>query len=194
MQDIPDNRLKLAQHIQKMSQALWKSWAQDYLHQLQQRTKWRQEQPNLKVGDLVIIKEDNIPPTLWKAARVTKTFEGSDGLVRNMQLRVATSDWKKKPSEKKVPFTILERPVQKLCRLLIEDVEAETSRAQCVHADNNLRTQTDSSAHNEKGEHERTRKRRARSGDGSTEDTHTERQRTGDGGETLTREKIARES
>lgn len=77
----------------------------------------------MKINDLVIICEDNIPPTMWKTARVIKTVAGSDGLIRNVQLKVAISDWDKKPSEKKKPFAILERPVQKLCRLLIE-VEA----------------------------------------------------------------------
>ncbi|XP_055847948.1 uncharacterized protein LOC129913326 [Episyrphus balteatus] len=135
--EIPDNRLKSPQRIQKMTQVFWKAWAQDYLHQLHQRTKWRQPQPNLKTGDLVIIREENVPPTFWKTARVIETFAGADGLVRNVRLRVASSDWKLKPREKKVPFIIWERPIQKLFRLPIEtESEAEHSRGECVAATN----------------------------------------------------------
>lgn len=54
VQDVPDNRLKFAQRIQKMSQTIWKAWQQDYLHEYQQRPKWNRARVDLKVGDLVV--------------------------------------------------------------------------------------------------------------------------------------------
>ncbi|GIY49013.1 hypothetical protein CEXT_145581 [Caerostris extrusa] len=42
-----------------------KRWHNEYLHSLQQRTKWRKPEENLQVGDLVIIKESNFPPANW---------------------------------------------------------------------------------------------------------------------------------
>lgn len=70
-----------------MSQTFWKAWAQDYLQELQQRSKWK-AQHNLKVGDLVIVREDDIPPAMWKSARVVEVFPD-----RNVSLMMPTADW-----------------------------------------------------------------------------------------------------
>ncbi|GFY01959.1 hypothetical protein TNCV_5098201 [Trichonephila clavipes] len=35
--------------------------APEYLNQLQQRTKWNKPRRNLKVNDMVLLKEDNLP-------------------------------------------------------------------------------------------------------------------------------------
>jgi len=43
----------------------WKKWKEEYLVPLQQRTKWRQEKPNLKEGQLVPIKRENTHPARW---------------------------------------------------------------------------------------------------------------------------------
>lgn len=76
-----------------MSQTFWKAWAQDYLQELQQRSKWKRAQPNLKVGDLVIVREDDIPPAMWKSARVVEVFPDRDGFVRNVSLMMPSADW-----------------------------------------------------------------------------------------------------
>lgn len=137
---VPNNRLSLLQQKQKMTQAFWKAWAQDYLQELQQRPKWRKVQPNLKPGDLVIVKEDNTPPTMWKAARVVEVFPGKDGIVRNVSVQMATAEWdpKKLRDGKKRKLKSLKRPVQKLCRLPIEEIEAEPPRAQDVGTDTDI--------------------------------------------------------
>ena len=57
--DVPSNRLSRWSHFQQMIQHLWKHWSHDYLHQLQQRTKWKEVKPNVTIGDLVLVKEDN---------------------------------------------------------------------------------------------------------------------------------------
>lgn len=91
-------------------------------------------QPNLKVGDLVIVREDGIPPAMWKSARVIEVFPDKDGLVRNVSLKMATADWDPQhlPSSRKKQPLPIRRPVQKLCRLPVETIEAETSRGQDV--------------------------------------------------------------
>lgn len=123
VQDIPDNRLKWAQRIQKMSQVFWQAWAQDYLNEYQQRPKWNKAQVNLKIGDLVVMRDENTPPTLWKMARVIEVFPGADGRVRNVRVKTTKNTY--------------ERPVQKLC-LLPVDIEVETPRGECVGADSTL--------------------------------------------------------
>ena len=41
----------------KMIRQFWKKWMTDYLSTLQQRFKWNKDRPQLKVGDVVVIKE-----------------------------------------------------------------------------------------------------------------------------------------
>lgn len=46
----------------------WKNWSTEYLTRLQQHPKWMRNMNNFKIGDLVLIKEDNSPPTRWARA------------------------------------------------------------------------------------------------------------------------------
>lgn len=105
-----------------MSQSLWKQWHQYYLHELQQRPKWAKARENLKVNDLVLIKGENLAPTFWKTGRITRTFPGTDGYVRNVELRVAGKKRR------------MMRPIQKLVLLPLDPVDesADLSRGECV--------------------------------------------------------------
>ncbi|GFT12616.1 DUF5641 domain-containing protein [Trichonephila clavipes] len=59
--NLNENRLDSWQKITKIIQLIWKRWSVDYLNSLQQRNKWHFEKKNAKIGDMVIIKEDNLP-------------------------------------------------------------------------------------------------------------------------------------
>ncbi|XP_075151138.1 uncharacterized protein LOC142225249 [Haematobia irritans] len=64
-----------------------KRWKNEYISNLQRRYKWKVEQKNLKEGDLVVVKEDNSPPTEWRLGRVTKVYHGHDSKVRVAEIR-----------------------------------------------------------------------------------------------------------
>lgn len=98
------HRWKLTQQI---FQSFWKRWSLEYLSNLQQRPKWRKVNPDIKVNDLVIIKEDNMPPLKWKLGRVLEVFPGLDQRVRVVTLKTATGTFK--------------RPIHKLSVLPIND-------------------------------------------------------------------------
>ncbi|XP_017466036.1 PREDICTED: uncharacterized protein LOC108358971 [Rhagoletis zephyria] len=104
-----ENRLDYWESRQLITQRFWKLWSNSYLHELQQRPKWREVRRNLKVGDLVVVKNEATPPTLWKMARVTALHPGSDGQVSNVTLWTGSSS--------------INRPVQKLCVLPVEPIE-----------------------------------------------------------------------
>jgi len=55
---------------------------------LQQRNKWKDIQPNATIGDVVLLKEDNLPPLAWKKAVISDIHTGRDGL-RVVTLRAA---------------------------------------------------------------------------------------------------------
>lgn len=68
--DVNINRLTRFKQIQQMLQRFWAVWSRDYLNTLQQRSKWKVAQNNLKEGVLVLIKEDHKPPMHWPLGRV----------------------------------------------------------------------------------------------------------------------------
>ncbi|XP_055919127.1 uncharacterized protein LOC129951106 [Eupeodes corollae] len=72
--DIPINRLK--------------QWSEEYLCTLQTRNKWEKREPNLRVDDIVLVRNENLPPTHWRLGRVTAVHLGNDGLARNATLRL----------------------------------------------------------------------------------------------------------
>lgn len=96
--------LKRWQLVRQITQHFWRRWQAEYLHTLQQRPKWFHKSQNLKPGDLVLIKEPNLPPLQWRKARVIRTCPGTDGTVRVVELRTSSG-------------TLL-RPTVKLCPLM----------------------------------------------------------------------------
>ncbi|XP_047022178.1 uncharacterized protein LOC124637506 isoform X3 [Helicoverpa zea] len=85
--NVPQNRLKFWQLCNSLKQSFWKVWHQCYLNLLQNRPKWRDTVCNVKLGNLVILKEDNIPPMSWPMARIVKLFPGHDGKIRAVDVR-----------------------------------------------------------------------------------------------------------
>lgn len=46
-------------------------WRKEHLHQLESRTKWQtQQQRNMKIGDVVLVKSDNERRNIWKMGLV----------------------------------------------------------------------------------------------------------------------------
>lgn len=85
----PENRLHFWSKCTAIKQSFWRQWAKHYLNILQNRPKWKDSHPNVKIGDLVILKEIEQAPMCWPMARVIQVFPGSDGKVRAMEVRKA---------------------------------------------------------------------------------------------------------
>jgi hypothetical protein len=66
LKDVSSNRLSKWFCVQQIVHSLWRQWSKDYIHQLKQRNKWRNIQPNVKIGELVLVKEHNLPPHVYK--------------------------------------------------------------------------------------------------------------------------------
>ena len=84
-----NNTLSHWRNIDKMIRQFWKKWSVKYLSSFQQRNKWRTENVQPAVDDIVIIKEDNTPPMCWPLARILQTFDGND-IVRVVQVKTQT--------------------------------------------------------------------------------------------------------
>ncbi|CAG7734820.1 unnamed protein product [Allacma fusca] len=63
------NRLSKWQLVQRLNQHFWQRWSAEYLTRLQARPKWWSHQPNFEVGNLVLVKDERLPPQQWHLAR-----------------------------------------------------------------------------------------------------------------------------
>lgn len=101
--DIPINRLNRWQAVQKVYQSFWDRWSREYLHTLQQRHKWQRAEPNTQIDDLVLVKDELTPPTVWALGRVVAIHPGKDDKVRVATVRTQQGE--------------ISRAITKLCRL-----------------------------------------------------------------------------
>ena len=68
------------------TEQLWKRWHTAYVQSLQSRQKWTRPQPNISVGDIVLLKDDSLKLHSWPLAKVTEVSPGPDGVVRVVTL------------------------------------------------------------------------------------------------------------
>lgn len=104
------------QLTENMFHQFWKHWSVDYLTSLQARSKWLKPTPNIKTDDVVLVKENNLPPGKWALGRVIEVHPGSDGHVRVATIKTQT--------------TTLKRPITKLSLLPIETRTINTNQSE----------------------------------------------------------------
>lgn len=95
MLELNVNRLSIWQKIQYVTQEFWKKWQLDYINSLQSRQKWTETQPNIQVGRLVLLAEDNIPVSQWLLGRIIEIHPGKDGIVRVVTVKTANNTFKR---------------------------------------------------------------------------------------------------
>jgi len=78
------------QRVAYLQQIVWSRWKEEYLTLLQQRSKWRSPKPGLVVDDLVLVKDENLPPMKWPLARVIEFLSGGYGVARVAVLKTAS--------------------------------------------------------------------------------------------------------
>lgn len=93
--------------IQFLTNCFWKRWTSEYLCLLQQRNKWTTEKQNIKIGDIVLVFDENLPRNFWALGRIIDTFPDSKGMVRKVQIKTQKS--------------VILRPISKICLLYGED-------------------------------------------------------------------------
>ncbi|KAK3728018.1 hypothetical protein QZH41_000112 [Actinostola sp. cb2023] len=60
--------------VQHLANEFWHRWRKSYLQTLQERQKWTRPHKNLQVGDVVIMKDENVARSSWQLARVVETY------------------------------------------------------------------------------------------------------------------------
>lgn len=92
-------------YLQKLSTSFWNCWRKDYLMDLESAH-------TLKVGDVILIKEDNTPRQTWKMGRITELFPGRDGLTCSCTVRTFTGSLLRRPVADPDPSMTLMYPLE----------------------------------------------------------------------------------
>ena len=88
---------------QAMAEQFWRCWVREYLSTLNIRTKWFTNGRDLRVGDVIVICDDQLPRNQWIRGRISAVYPGANGRVRVADVKTATGTY--------------QRPVYKLCIL-----------------------------------------------------------------------------
>lgn len=96
LSQIQVNRLSNWQHVQFLKQQFWKQWQNEYLHEMNIRSKWKKMTADqIKLGAIVILREDNLPPLCWVLGRIVEVHPGNDGIVRVVSVRTKSGIFKR---------------------------------------------------------------------------------------------------
>ena len=100
--------------VQYLCKLFWSRWKREYLPTLQERAKWNKVKRNLKVDDVVLVRDENAPRNVWPMGVVTRVEPDSKGLVRSVVLRTHTTE--------------LHRPVNKLILMLTAEERMDATQ------------------------------------------------------------------
>jgi hypothetical protein len=67
----------------------WEIWSEEYLRNLPSAIPKFQNQGQIKMGSLVLIREDNTPRMHWLIGVIERVHQGRDGVVRSADIRTS---------------------------------------------------------------------------------------------------------
>ena len=105
---------KRAKHLNSVLNHFWKRWSKEYLLELREshcHSKTSRELPDVNIGDVVVVHDEDHPREFWKLALVERLITGKDGHIRGAVLKLLTKNGQ---------FTNLQRPLQLLYPLEIK--------------------------------------------------------------------------
>lgn len=116
--DVPLGRLSSWQKLQKIQQEFWARWSNEYIGEQQCRNKWADPTAIIKVGDMVLVKEEVTPACNWLLGRVVEVYPSQvDELVRTCKIRTQRG--------------MMTRAITQLCVLPLDDEQLPTFSAGC---------------------------------------------------------------
>ena len=71
-----------------MRAMFWSRWVREYLPQLNQRSCWKDKTPSFKVGELVLVQDEDLKRRKWPLGRILEVYSGDDGIMRGVKVRI----------------------------------------------------------------------------------------------------------
>jgi hypothetical protein len=103
------------ENVQRTQQEFWKRWIEEVFPEMLKQSKWKRDKRDLKVGDIVLRKDETAAGQTYKYAKVIKVHISADGRVRAADIEY------KLPGES--VFGTTTRPIHKL--VLVVPVEEQ---------------------------------------------------------------------
>lgn len=128
---VEENPTERHQLMQTMVQHFWQQFRNDILSTMQIRTKWQSQQPNLKLNDLVIVKDERFPVKHWPMARVIALHPGADDLIRVVTIKTSHGMLKRPISKLglvPIPNEIYPNKLHFLNHFLVSDCQIDSHR------------------------------------------------------------------
>lgn len=105
--------LKRWQLRHAIAEQYWRLWRKVYLKEMQTRDKWQTVEPDIKIGDIVVVSDASVKRQFWPLGKVLAIKIGRDGHVRTVKCKT--------PQGERV------LPIQLLHRLEINDDPATSN-------------------------------------------------------------------
>ena len=80
---------------QNLTRHFWKRWTAEYINIVRRFVKWHHPSRNLQVGDVVIVRENNLVPIKWPLGRIVNVYSGRDGFVRVVDVKTTNGIYKR---------------------------------------------------------------------------------------------------
>ena len=107
---------KRVRYVDSLLNRFWERFRSEYLTSLREReTTTSQRTPNLKIGDVVLIKENNVSRMEWPLGRVIRLITSEDEVTRGAVLQTK--------------YGVRKRPINKLCPMEIRQDDSETTES-----------------------------------------------------------------
>ncbi len=103
------------ENVQRTQQEFWKRWIEEVFSKMLKQSKWKQDKRDLKVGDIVLRKDETAAGQTYKYAKVINVHTSADGKARAADIEY------KLPGES--VFRTTTRPIHKL--VLVVPVEEQ---------------------------------------------------------------------
>ena len=87
IQEKKENLLKRWQLVTQMTQHFWNRWSKEYISTLHNRSKWLKDGKSLQVGELVLIRDEKLPPMTWLTGIIETLHTGKDNKTRVVTIR-----------------------------------------------------------------------------------------------------------
>ena len=105
---VSQNPYQRYRYLQTLIADFWKRWKTEYLAILHTRGKSLKFTPNIAIGELVLVADEDTPPGKWPMARVLKTYPGDDGVVRAVKLKTQRGETSRPRSQAQATSVTLE--------------------------------------------------------------------------------------
>ena len=109
--------------VQALAETFWARWRKEYLSTLQRRQKWQSQKPNLKEGDIVLMKDSQTKRNHWPMGIIVKAIPSKDGLVRKVEVKVTRNQ----------TIKIFSRPISEVVLLLSQEDNETTKGSSLTH-------------------------------------------------------------